>query len=343
MVLQSLKILNLKSSQHLTEVRKISHLPNLEILILWNCHRLTPGWFSILAGDTIDDTEIRGWRKIGRPQQLCQSYTELKTVRCIVCGPQLEDIYKIAEMSTSSFVYKSMEFALSLGGETSKSGTASEFGDAAMEGLLDQPQVGLGSLRIVSSSWRERTRPDVYISMKDLDDDNFGDYLKDALRREELWVSPTDPYDERYFWPKRRNDNDPKELPGQARASVIVLSECYISSDEHLDELFMILDEMRNSSHFVLPIFYGVESSSIRENGKDSLLHSFQGSEESLRKVDRWHKALIQVSDLPNVCFPRWCRNDDDTAGIKEVVSIVKYVSTRYGIQDTFFEQKGLY
>ncbi|KAI7738257.1 hypothetical protein M8C21_003011 [Ambrosia artemisiifolia] len=229
-------------------------------------------------------------------------------------------------MSASSFVYKSMEFVLGLQGETSKSGTTSEFGDAATEGLLDQPQVGSGSLRIVRSSSRERTRPNVYISMKDEDNDfyDFGYYLKVALTRENLWVSPTDP-------------NDAKELPGQARASIIVLSDTYISSDEHLDELLEILDEMRNSSHFVLPIFYRVDPSRIRENGKDLLLQSFEGFEKSLRKVDQWHEALILVSNLPNVFFPskhslksRTFLDDDDMASIKEAVSIIKYVSTRF-------------
>ncbi|KVH87817.1 NB-ARC-like protein [Cynara cardunculus var. scolymus] len=30
--------------------------------------RLAPGWLSILVGDTIDDREVRGWRKTGRPK-----------------------------------------------------------------------------------------------------------------------------------------------------------------------------------------------------------------------------------------------------------------------------------
>lgn len=183
-----------------------------------------------------------------------------------------------------------------------------------LQGLLDQPQVGVGSLRIVSSSCREPTKPDVYISMKDLDNDDFGDYLKEALKREGLRVSPAN-HEDRVFWRdhegkvfsrKRTIDHDTKELPGQARASIIVFSESYARSDEHLDELLTIVDEMRNSSHFVLPIFYHIKSSRIRENGIDLLLQNFQGSEESLRKVDQWHKALIQVSDLPNVYFPRY-------------------------------------
>ncbi|GKD71312.1 variation in compound triggered root growth response-like protein, partial [Tanacetum coccineum] len=50
--------------------------------------RLTPGWFNILVGDSVDYTELRGWRKTGRPTQVNPSFTELKTVRCIIHGPQ---------------------------------------------------------------------------------------------------------------------------------------------------------------------------------------------------------------------------------------------------------------
>ncbi|KAI3709736.1 hypothetical protein L2E82_39502 [Cichorium intybus] len=88
--------------------------------------RLTPGWFRILVGDAIDYTEVRGWRKTGRPKQLNRSFTELKTVRCIIHGPESEEIYKIPEMSKSSFVDKSLEFTSSMLGETKKSATSSK-------------------------------------------------------------------------------------------------------------------------------------------------------------------------------------------------------------------------
>ncbi|KAJ0581851.1 hypothetical protein HanHA300_Chr04g0145831 [Helianthus annuus] len=51
-----------------------------------------PGWFSVLVGDTIDHTEVRGWRKTGRPQPSDQSFTELKTIRCIIHGPESENV-----------------------------------------------------------------------------------------------------------------------------------------------------------------------------------------------------------------------------------------------------------
>ncbi|KAK1425252.1 hypothetical protein QVD17_20600 [Tagetes erecta] len=85
--------------------------------------RLPHDWFRILAGDTIDHTEVRGWRKTGRPEYVYQSFTELKTIGCIINGPQLEDIYSIAEMSKSSTGDKTAPFTSSLILEEMKPGT----------------------------------------------------------------------------------------------------------------------------------------------------------------------------------------------------------------------------
>ncbi|KAL7593361.1 hypothetical protein Lser_V15G33802 [Lactuca serriola] len=99
--------------------------------------RLTPDWFRILVGDTIDYTEVRGWRKTGRPKRLNPSFTELKTVRCIIHGPESEEIYKIAEMSKSSFVDKTLEFTSDILGETMKSTTLSTFSDTTIKELKE--------------------------------------------------------------------------------------------------------------------------------------------------------------------------------------------------------------
>ncbi|KAL7584773.1 hypothetical protein Lser_V15G44111 [Lactuca serriola] len=87
---------------------------------LMEVDRQTPDWFRILVGDTIDSTEVRGWRKTGRPKHMHQSFTELKTVRCIIHGPELEEIYNITEMSKSSFLDKTLKFTSSMLGETMK-------------------------------------------------------------------------------------------------------------------------------------------------------------------------------------------------------------------------------
>ncbi|PWA83118.1 Leucine-rich repeat-containing protein [Artemisia annua] len=71
--------------------------------------RLTPNWFRDLVGDTIDYTEIGGWRKTGRPDQPYRSYRKLKTDGCIIYGPHLEELYKIEELSESSLSDKTEE------------------------------------------------------------------------------------------------------------------------------------------------------------------------------------------------------------------------------------------
>ncbi|KAI3741837.1 hypothetical protein L1987_59515 [Smallanthus sonchifolius] len=80
----------------------------------------TTGWFSVLVGDTTDHTEVRGWRKTGRPQPTDRSVTELNTVRCIIHGPESDHFYKIAEMSKPSFVNESGQFTSNIH-ETMKS------------------------------------------------------------------------------------------------------------------------------------------------------------------------------------------------------------------------------
>ncbi|XP_042752220.1 disease resistance protein RUN1 isoform X2 [Lactuca sativa] len=100
---------------------------------LMEVDRLTPDWFRNLVGDTI---HFIGWRKTGRPKQLNQSFTELKTVRCIIHGPELEEIYKIPEMSKSSFVDRTLEFPSSMLGKTMKSTRSFNSSDTTIKEIV---------------------------------------------------------------------------------------------------------------------------------------------------------------------------------------------------------------
>ncbi|KAJ0800468.1 hypothetical protein HanPI659440_Chr03g0103371 [Helianthus annuus] len=68
---------------------------------------LAPDWFRILVGDTIDYTDVRGWRKTGRPKQVNLSSIEVKTIRCIIHDPQLVSLlcYKLKGLGYHN-VYK---------------------------------------------------------------------------------------------------------------------------------------------------------------------------------------------------------------------------------------------
>nr|XP_043629010.1 disease resistance protein RUN1-like [Erigeron canadensis] len=76
---------------------------------LMEAGKLNADWFRILVDDKINYSEVGGWRLTGKPELPYQSYTEVKTVRCIMYGPEMEGIYKIAELSKSSLVDKTME------------------------------------------------------------------------------------------------------------------------------------------------------------------------------------------------------------------------------------------
>ncbi|XP_071733601.1 disease resistance protein ADR2-like [Rutidosis leptorrhynchoides] len=117
------------------------YLCRRDFVELMEVGRLTPLWFSFLVGDTIDYTEVRGWRKTGRPKQVNPSFTELKTVRCIFDGPQLEDVYKITEISKLSHVDKPVQFTPSSFEQEKKSGRRSELIDEAIEEIYDRVEV----------------------------------------------------------------------------------------------------------------------------------------------------------------------------------------------------------
>ncbi|GJW56174.1 Toll/interleukin-1 receptor domain-containing protein, partial [Tanacetum coccineum] len=84
--------------------------------------RLNPNWFRNLVGDTIDYTEIGGWRKTGRPDKPYQSFTELKNIRCTIYGPRLlnnnqNEFYTIEELTESSIVNKAVKFPSEFSGK----------------------------------------------------------------------------------------------------------------------------------------------------------------------------------------------------------------------------------
>ncbi|XP_076894288.1 uncharacterized protein LOC143546513 [Bidens hawaiensis] len=114
------------------------YLCRRDFFSLMEVGRLTTDWFRILAGDVIDYSEVRGWRKTGRSKHVISPFTELKTIRCIINGPQLEDVYNIAEMSKSSIGDKTVAFTSSFVDRGMKSYTRSQLIDEAMEEIFDK-------------------------------------------------------------------------------------------------------------------------------------------------------------------------------------------------------------
>ncbi|GKB16286.1 Toll/interleukin-1 receptor-like protein, partial [Tanacetum coccineum] len=81
----------------------------------------------------------------------------------------------------------------------------------------------------------------------------------------------------------------------ESRASVVVFSENYASSSWCLDELLLILEQRRNFNHFVLPVFYHVDPSDVR-NQRGSF--TIEGSKWTQVNINRWKAALTEVGNM---------------------------------------------
>ena len=83
--------------------------------------------------------------------------------------------------------------------------------------------------------------------------------------------------------------------------SVIVLSENYATSRWCLEELVKILECMKTRGQTVLPIFYNVDPSDVRnQRGKfgEALVELEEKSKENKGRVEIWKDALREVANL---------------------------------------------
>ncbi|XP_035843863.1 disease resistance protein RPV1-like [Helianthus annuus] len=88
----------------------------------------------------------------------------------------------------------------------------------------------------------------------------------------------------------------------ESRASVIVFSENFANSSWCLDELWLILEQRRNGAHLVLPVFYKVDPSDVRNQrgsyGIQEAKDGVEGTKWTHGNVRRWKAALKEVADL---------------------------------------------
>jgi hypothetical protein len=86
-----------------------------------------------------------------------------------------------------------------------------------------------------------------------------------------------------------------------SRISIIVFSQNYAASRWCLEELVEIMDCRRNLTQLVLPIFYDIEPSDVR-NQTGSFAEAFAKHEEhyllDMDKVLKWRRALCEVANL---------------------------------------------
>ncbi|MFS7917248.1 putative TIR domain, P-loop containing nucleoside triphosphate hydrolase [Helianthus anomalus] len=87
----------------------------------------------------------------------------------------------------------------------------------------------------------------------------------------------------------------------ESKSSVIVFSENFANSSWCLDELWLILQQKRNGGHLVLPVFYKVDPSDVRnQRGSYSIQAKagVEGTKWTHDNMRRWKAALREVANL---------------------------------------------
>uniref|UniRef100_A0A5B6YU73 TIR domain-containing protein n=1 Tax=Davidia involucrata TaxID=16924 RepID=A0A5B6YU73_DAVIN len=109
----------------------------------------------------------------------------------------------------------------------------------------------------------------------------------------------------------------------QSKISVIVFSKDYASSQWCLDELVMIIERKRTSQHVVLPVFYDVHPSEVR-NQSGAFAKVF-ARYECMKKVKGWRAALGEVADTKGFVL----QNEADGHESKFINKIIKGILDR--------------
>ncbi|XP_049352391.1 disease resistance protein RPV1-like [Solanum verrucosum] len=134
-----------------------------------------------------------------------------------------------------------------------------------------------------------------------------------------------------------RGENIKTELESaiiNSRSSIIILSKNYATSTWCLDELVKILEHKRTKGHAILPVFYHVDPSEVRDQ-KKSFAEAFtryerqieaesdEGKREWMDKVQKWRAALGEVADLGGVLV----NNQEDkkeSEFIEEILQLIE-------------------
>ena len=147
-----------------------------------------------------------------------------------------------------------------------------------------------------SFSFTKQCRYDVFLSFRGEDTRNgFTSNLNGILRHNGINTFMDDKL--------RRGENISTELLEaieSSRISIIVFSKNYVSSTWCLDELVKIL-ECKNNGQVVLPIFYKVDLSDVRnQNGKfgEAFTKHEDRFKDNKKKVQTWRAALKEASNI---------------------------------------------
>ncbi|KAH9726317.1 ADP-ribosyl cyclase/cyclic ADP-ribose hydrolase [Citrus sinensis] len=149
----------------------------------------------------------------------------------------------------------------------------------------------------MASSYRNNKKYDVFVSFRGEDTrDNFTSHLYSALCRQNIQTFIDDQLN--------RGDEISESLVNAIEASaisVIVFSEGYASSRWCLDELVKILECKKYYAQIVIPVFYRVDPSDVRnQTGSfgDSFSKLEERSKENTEKLRNWRTVLKEAASL---------------------------------------------
>ncbi|PPD75613.1 hypothetical protein GOBAR_DD27462 [Gossypium barbadense] len=93
-------------------------------------------------------------------------------------------------------------------------------------------------------------------------------------------------------------DEIEKAILHHSKISIVVFSKNYAASTWCLNELVMILEHKKSSKHIVLPVFYDVDPSQVK-NQTGSYAEAFTQHEQNFESmVQTWRNALKEVADI---------------------------------------------
>ncbi|XP_059430135.1 disease resistance protein RPV1-like [Corylus avellana] len=174
---------------------------------------------------------------------------------------------------------------------------------------------------ITSSSSQSRWDHDVFLSFRGEDTRrNFTDHLYNAL----VGVGIRTFRDDEGLNSGEIISSELLNAIRRSRFSIVIFSKGYASSRWCLDELAEIVNCKNTIGHTLLPVFYDVDPSDVRNQTKtfaEAFIRHEKRFETDMERVQRWREALTQAAN----CSGRNLANEYESRFIKVIVEDVLY------------------
>lgn len=131
---------------------------------------------------------------------------------------------------------------------------------------------------------------DVYISYRDQHSHSYVDYLCEALKKEGLSTY-------KYNIKTTRNESVLLTAIKQSKSFIIVFSKNFAAKSWNLDEVAEIMKQVKERGGVVIPVFYDVYPSDVRE--QRGYFGEAMSRYDTHWKMRVWRHALVEATDVP--------------------------------------------